>query len=1234
MFTSSLAVAQEVTPIWVQHINGTVNVDTANKLPILVKPTDVVVAQSPYRDGREPLANFARLIPYSLTRLLLAVAENGINEDDATITQAQKDLAAQYPDRSLIWLEASTGKPLGIAWKESLRPGEQINYDVTAAHKGYQSSAVYALWRPAMDQNPDPTQRAIYSGYKHLLLRYAPKADGTGWETTPTIAWQEPVPGLADDGSIAPEAGIGDGLSGTTSESGDQGSWRAWRWRNFRVAGYGTNTQIYAGGGTWRVGMHPQVFATTNGLNFTPIARVNDRDQARRNGYSLGGCSSEVITYGGDPARPNLQVVYHGHYPGTGWDARPNRYTSNPGKPTASPDYNQQPNVRLFSLDEAKSPGLPKFVWEAAGKDGLPIDHEVDGVTRYDGNWNQSISGDSSLDYLVAISSASLDVSWNTYGWLGIHRLDGSIADGNSSYKLAYREDDVQIDYSNIGGGTEADFDTTESWVDVVPDPTTAANLKAAYVCAAFENGGFGLFHVQNVAAQIVRNPTDVTAVAGTDVTISAEVTGSPNNFQWYKDGKPVVDTTYIHGAHKVSLTLRSVTPADAGSYILTLNNPLSGKAQTTAAKLTVTGLSVRWEGTSDIMPQDVALVEGEVITNSATAFTLKGGGLKAFTGTADSLFFRYESVTGDFDKKVRITNITADSADETMARGGLMVRENTSASGRELELLAANPAGANLIRVAGRGYTDQGYTTGGGILSRDLLGVSTNLPNQWLRIRRVGDVFEFFVGTNGTAWTLLSQRYLALSSTVNFGPFASADNDSGSTQVTVDYADYGDYQASDTTAPTLLSAGTLDKKTIGLKFSEALNSVTATAVGNYTVSGATVYDARIGISPNTVYLSVSGLTSDTFTVTVAGGLGGVSDAAGNSLAGTATVSGKVSNWKVSDIGYIQDPNNRPTIKDDPYTVGAAVAISSDDNPELEIVGGGSNSWNAGDFITYVYREITGDFDVVAAYKRYDRTFHTGGYGNSGIHVRNSLYVDGAATTWPKTPADTKVINYVNVTYQERSGPDRSAIEIRRETDGGDYGNSDPVNVTTEIGGRLGYFGELRAADASGAILDKVPADNARWLRVKRTGSHMESFVSYEGTNWQSNSSVDMTGLKTTVLVGIAVQSDAGSGAPPDANVYAENGTVDDNDVATLNDSNVSVLRVSNLGDLATAFPTTKAQLNYTWNGSSLVLTWSDATYKLQSTSALGGTWQNETGASPVTVTPVANAYKFYRLAK
>lgn len=588
--------AQEITPVWVQHINGVVNVADTNKLPILVKPTGTVVAApgGNYLDGREPIAYLMRLIPFDSQRLLLAIRENGIDEQDSSLPQAKKDLAAQFPDRSLVWLDAATARPLGVAWVENLRAADLIPYDVTGAHTGYQSTKLNQLWRPALDENPDPTKRAIYSGYKHLILRYAPKADGTGWETKPSIAWEEPVPGLGDDGTISPEAGIGDGLSGTTSDGGEQGSWRSFRWRNIRVSGFGTNTLIVAGGGTWRIGSHPQVFATTDGLKFKPIARVNDRDNARRNAFSLGGCSSDILHVNQDPARPNLQVLFHGHYPGTGWEARPNRYTSDPNKPSPSPEYNQQPDVRLFNQDEAAAGDLPAFVWEAAGKDGKSIDHAVDGVNAYDGNWNMALATADGLGYLVGVSGSSLDVSWMTYGWVAVHRLDGSIASGKSSFKLPFKEDDIMVDYVNLGGGEEADFDSTESWVDVVPDTTAPANLQKSTVLAAFSEGGFGVFTVQNVAAAITSEPSDLTVAAGTTNSLSASASGSPNAYRWKRNGVALTDGRYLSGSKTAKLTLIDATKADAGTYELEIQNPVSGTVTTKAVNVKITGAYVR----------------------------------------------------------------------------------------------------------------------------------------------------------------------------------------------------------------------------------------------------------------------------------------------------------------------------------------------------------------------------------------------------------------------------------------------------------------------------------------------------------------------------------------------------------------------------------------------------------------------------------------------------------------
>ncbi len=1248
---AQLTQAQEITPKWVQHINGVVNVSPADKIPILVKPTGPVLAApgGDLLDGREPIAHFTRLIPFDSQRALLAIRENGIDEQDPSLPQAQKDLAAQYPDRSLIWLELETGKTLGVAWKEDLRAADLIPYDVTAAHTGYQANKLNQLWRPALDQDPDPAKRAIYSGYKHLILRYAPKADGTGWETTPTIAWEEPVSGLDNDGSITPEAGIGDGLTGTASEGGEPGSWRAFRWRNIRVSGFDTNTVIYAGGGTWRIGSHPQVLATTDGLTFSPIARVNDRDGARRNAFSLGGCSSSIVTDAKDPWRPNLQIVYHGHYPGTGWEARPNRYLSDPDRPIPSPEYNQQPNVRLFDQNEAAAGSVPAFVWEAAGKDGWPIDHDVDGVDRYDGNWNMSLDANNSLDYLVAVSGSSLDVSFMTYGWMAIHRLDGSIASGNSSYKLPFREDDVEVDYSNLDGGVEPDFDSTESWVDVVPDTTAPANQGKSLVFAAYANGGFGVFTVQNVAATLVSSPADQTAVAGSTVTIEANVTGSPNSFRWYRDGVPLPAASYFLGYNKAILTIVGVTPADAGSYQLKWTNPISGAGETVPATLTVTDTYTRWTAATDIFPPNIDPIPlpGEIITNAAS-FTLKAGGLQAFdtlneeTGYTwgDTSFYRYEQVAGDFDKRVRLVSLTTDPVSEEInlfARAGLMLRESANANTPTLEIFAANPTSAsgNLVRVAGRALVNQVYSQ---TLSRNYPGVLDNLPNQWLRVRRVGNTFSFYVGTNGTAWTLIAEQYQSLPSTVLFGAFASPDDASGFSYAVAEFADYGDVLPEDTTAPILISGGTLDGQWVGLKFSEPINSISAGNVANYSISDGTITSAQTGISPNTVYLKVFGLTADSFTVTVTGG---VVDLVGNPVVPGSTVTVKTSAWTITDIGIIQNPAARPTVGDDPYVIGQSVAISSDTNPEIEHVGGGSNGYDPGDFLHYLYRSYTGDFDVVVAVERFDRRGIAGGYANGGIHVRSALYFEDAVTDADRT----KVKNYVNVTYYEASPAGRPAIELFRNEDGGNYGlGQTDLNINNELDGVVGYFGSLIGGDAAGNPIVNASPTVARWLRMTRVGDTFTASYSYDGVNWHEQTRGEDTPVPTlpaTVLVGFGFQNDTGYGT-----TYAGNGTFitddDGNRVWTQNSSNYGVLRTTHFGDFATAFPITPPTLNVELGeGGTVVLTWTGTGWSLQSATSLNGTFGPSglpvnpvDGVNTVVVTPTETTQGYYRLSQ
>ena len=1210
-----VASCQEVTPKWFQHFNGSFGVAEADKLPILKKNTADTSAEDTL-DGTSKLDSYVALIRYDATRLLLAVRENGINETAASA--AELALAAEYPDRSLVWLDSATGKPLGLAWKESLTAAADIGIDVTSPEHGSMLNAINQFWRPALDEGP-AGQRAIYSHFKHVILRYAPKVGG-GWETTPTVAYEEQV------------SGVGDGL---TTGDGAQ----AFRYRDFQVKGFGTNTMILAGGGTWRMGQHPQLLVTTDGLTFRPKGRVDNRDNgARRNDYALGGTTTFPIeipnNYGGDPNQ-KISVVYASHYPGAGWLNRVNRYASNPLNPIPSPAYNNQPDVAIYGRNETGFGGIPAFAWEAAGWNGLPIDNEVDGVTRYDGNWSMSFATDSTLDYIVNFSSPSWANQFGDIkkpGWIGIHRHDGSIASGNSSFKLDFTEVDEEPNTANY---------LYDGWVNVFPDAAAAPTLDKSEAFVTFGTAGFGVFTVQNVGATLVSSPANQTVAAGTDVTLTANVLGSPNAFQWYKDGEAVPAMPYYLGTtKKVALTIPAVTGKDAGVYQLKWTNPITGAGQTETVTLTVTGEAVRLTSVQ-IQPETlvVAIPPGSVVASGDDTFAISGPGLKAFTSATDAdqpgdvQEFAYETISGDFDKVVKISSLTSGPVTDPVdafASGGLQVRVSTNPVSPSFLVNVANPLGANEVRVTGRAIEGQNYTR----FSRTYSGVNTTLPNQWVRLRRVGDYFSAYVGTNGTTWSLVGQRYQQWPSTLLVGPYAFSASyvvtdgvgSGGTNLAVVEYSSYGDAVLDDSVAPTLVSVGTTDKKVVGVKFSESVNSASAVLPINYKISQGTITGVRLGIGGDSVYLTVSGLTADTFTVTV---LGGITDTSGNPIAANSTAAGKSSNWVSSDVGLIQDPENRPTPGDDPYRVGQAVAVSSGETEtEIEIIGGGSNAWNPGDYLHYLNgaTPLKGDFDVMVELSRNDRPANTAGWANSGLMFRQAVYLPGQEYTVD----GTKVPMVANTTYIEGADPNRAGIPLWREEAGGGYGNGNAgFGWTTPIDGIKGYYLGLRSVDAAGTPDPESSATSSRWLRVKRTGSSFLFYVSYNGEEWAAlDEAAKELPLGGDLLFGFSTMNDTGSAAPP-GNAYAGNGVPTPELEGNQNASNYSVQRIRIGRNVAPRPPDSvppTVSIQSSAAGVQIIFTGT-----LQAADTLGGAYAPVAGAtSPYTV-PAGTSSRYYR---
>jgi hypothetical protein len=581
MAGSAAVVAQEVTPVWVQHLNGLVNVAAEDKIPILQKAGGTSAATYGF-SGRDVIDSYVSFTKYDDDRYLLGIRENGINEDDPGLSQELKDRAAAFPDRSIIWIDARTGKSLGVALRTEILPVPLAAPD---------QAPVHAWWKFGVQDGPNG-QRAIYTGYKYKVLRYAPAGTVDDpnfpggrptWSATPTEAWVEPVPGEP---------------SGDESSGGDGSA--SWRLKFFRVSGAGNQTQLWIGGASWRASMHPQQLVTTDGgLTFQPVARMDDRDSGGEKGtYSLGGQPSSIVTTPADPARPGLEISYQGHYPGTGWEARPNRYTKNPQGDGTPPRLGGTGRPDFFERDEAAAGGLPEFRWEAAGKDGIPINHRVDGVEHYDGNWVLTSDTKNGLEYLVTYAIPS----WNQVfgavgnpdavfkpGWIGVHTLDGRIASGASSYKIPVYETDEPIDGNN-GTGHDYGYDG-----DLNVYPVAGADPKSGKALVLWAGGsyGFGVFQVEATPATVVSSPASVQVDENQQVTLSATVSGSPNKYQWTRNGTDLVVTnenyrvSLTEGADKAILTILKAQVADSGEYALKVTNPF-GNVTSTPATLTV----------------------------------------------------------------------------------------------------------------------------------------------------------------------------------------------------------------------------------------------------------------------------------------------------------------------------------------------------------------------------------------------------------------------------------------------------------------------------------------------------------------------------------------------------------------------------------------------------------------------------------------------------------------------
>ncbi len=285
-----------------------------------------------------------------------------------------------------------------------------------------------------------------------------------------------------------------------------------------------------------------------------------------------------------------------------------------------------------------------------------------------------------------------------------------------------------------------------------------------------------------------------------------------------------------------------------------------------------------------------------------------------------------------------------------------------------------------------------------------------------------------------------------------------------------------------DTTAPSVLGAGTVSFDYVGVKFDEAVDPTTAQDATKYTVSGATVSSAVTNYDGASVTLAMTGLTNGPFTVKV----NGVTDLAGNAV-NNITVNGHIESGLIN-----QDV--------DTASVGSATSPA---DGEFYITAGGTDMWGNGDQFHFVGTQVAGDFDKKVKVESLEPVNR---WSKAGLCVRENL--DNVAAGGTIVGGAKNLDLYVMPLAVPVENVDAGNPIGQNGIEGGFRGTPD-----------MGTGGW--PTTAAGAQINPSYLPNA-WVRLKGVGrTNYNSYYSTNGTDWILHSSALMNPPLTNQYVGI-----------------------------------------------------------------------------------------------------------------
>ncbi|MGE3312817.1 MAG: PA14 domain-containing protein [Limisphaerales bacterium] len=263
---------------------------------------------------------------------------------------------------------------------------------------------------------------------------------------------------------------------------------------------------------------------------------------------------------------------------------------------------------------------------------------------------------------------------------------------------------------------------------------------------------------------------------------------------------------------------------------------------------------------------------------------------------------------------------------------------------------------------------------------------------------------------------------------------------------------------AADTIPPKVVSVAGIKTSNggieVGVIFDESVDpaSVVAAnfALGSGTISAVRHVPNSSGKSSleDGAVLTTTGLTQgSTYALTISG----VKDVKGNTMAAT-TLPFTISKMTWAALGT----------QPDAFPAGA-IAVADDG---FNVNSGGNAFWSTNDDVTFVYEEVTGDFDKVVRVEYQDPSSQ---WARTGIHARDSLIGTG-------TEAARYQNTHVNPTIKADGGASNFSYETNRRLSTG--------------------------AETSGSGGGGTPQYPNAWVRLRRAGDVMHMYRSDNATTW------------------------------------------------------------------------------------------------------------------------------------